>query len=248
MASKNKNKKKKSGAAQAQKSGIAEPQKSTGVEPQKSASAQPQKSNKNQASRSGSAKTQTDIVGRLVGVVTLKRAIYREIAEDPAATMQAAIIVVVVALIVGAVGYFSPYNTSLPGFPETSPSLGRAIALAIGELIVWAAGAFVIAQVARYMFRASTDTNEMLRVFGYTRIFQILFILGVFGGVIAAIVSIAGLVLSIIGSIVGIREAGEITTSRAVITGVFAIVLVSILVTFFTAFVLNPFVTMLLPT
>ena len=250
MASKNKNKqkKKKSGAAQAQQSGIAAPQTSTGVEPQKSASAQPQKSSKNQPPRSGSAKTQTGLVGRLIGVVTLKRAIYREIAEDPAATMQAGIIVVVVALVVGAVGYFSQYNTSLPGLPPTTPSLGRAIGLAIGELIVWAAGAFVIAQVARYMFRANTNTNEMLRVFGYTRIFQILFILGVFSGVLAAVVSIAGMVLSIIGSIIGIREAGEITTSRAVITGVFAIVLVSMLVAFFTAFVLNPFMTMLLPT
>lgn len=248
MASKNKNKKKKSGSSQAQKSGIAEPQKSSAVETQKAGSGQPQKSGKGEAHKSGSAKVKTGIVGRLIGVITLKRAIYREIAEDPAATLQAGIIVVIVALIVGAVGYFSQNSTSLPGMPATGPSLSRGIVLAVGELIIWLAGGFVIAQVARYMFRASTNTNEMLRVFGYTRLFQILFILGVFSGVLAAVVSIAGLVLSIIGSVIGIREAGEITTGKAVVTGVFAIVLVSVLVSFFVTFVLNPFVTMLLPT
>lgn len=246
MASKNKNKKKKSGAPP-QKSGSTQPQNAI-TEPQKATANEPQKSTKNAAHKSGIQKTKTDFIGRLIGVITLKRAIYREIAEDPAATMQAAIIVVVVALIAAAVGYFSQYNTALPGMPETSPSLARAVVLAIGELIVWAAGSFVIAQVARYMFQANTNTNEMLRVFGYTRIFQVLFILGVFSGLIAALVSIAGLVLSIIGSIIGIREAGEITTGKAVVTGVFAIMLVWVTVAFFVSFVLNPFVTMLLPT
>jgi hypothetical protein len=252
VASKNKNKKKKSGQAQAQKSVSADQQQAGSTTPAKASNSAAQKSSstpqKSGSEAHKSGKTKTDIIGRLIGVVTLNRHIYREIAEDPAATMQAGIIVVIVAVLVGAVGYFAQANTSLPGLPATTPSLGRAIALAIGELVIWLAGGFVIAQVARYMFQASTNTSEMLRVFGFTRIFQLLFILGVFGGPIIAIFSIAGLVLSIIGSIIGIREAGEISTGKAVVTGVFAIVLVSIIVAFFVGFVLNPYMTMLLPT
>lgn len=248
MASKNKNKKKKSGAAQ--KSGIpGQPQQQMNAsDSPKAGTTQPYKTNKNESRKAAGSNTKSGLLERLIGVVTLKRAIYREIAEDPAATIQAAIIVVIVALITGLIGYLGQVNTSLPGLPETEPSLSRGITLAIGELIIWAAGGFLIAQVARYLFRAGTDTSEMLRVFGFSRIFQILFVLGVFSSPIAQIVSIAGLALSIAGSVIGIREAGEISTGKAVITGVFAIVLVWILVSFFVTFVLNPYFTMLLPT
>lgn len=183
---------------------------------------------------------------RLIGVITLNRHIYREIAEDPRATMQAALIVIVVALIVGAISYYGA-PTQVPGISETTSKLGNAVMSVIQELVVWVAGAFVIAQAARYLFKGSTDTNEMLRVFGYTRIFQILLVLGVFSSTLAAIVSIAGLALSIIGSIIGIREAGEFDTGKAVLTGVFAIVLVMVLVGF-VRFMLNPFVATLFPT
>ena len=204
---------------------------------------------KTSSARTNKNATPTNVLQRLIGVITLKPAIYREIAHDTNGTVQAAIIVVVIALVVGIIGYLGA-NTQLPGVPDTSPKnpIGRAIVLVIQELLIWGAGAYVIAAVAKNMFQGKTDTGEMLRVFGFSRVFQILLVVGVFSSTIAAVVSIAGLALSVIASIVGIRAATGFTTGRAVLVGVTAIVLVSIIIAFFTAFVLNPFVTTLLPT
>lgn len=192
----------------------------------------------------------TGFFQRLLGVIMLRAPIYRELAHDSKGTLQAAIVVVVVALVVGAVNYFA--STQLPGLPDqataASKPVARSVVMVIQELLLWGAGAFVIAAVAKNMFQGKTDTGEMLRVFGFTRVFQILLILGVFSSTLAAIVSIAGLALSIAGSIIGIREATGFTTGKAAIVGIFAIVLVAIIITFFTAFVLNPLVTTLLPT
>lgn len=240
--------KKRQNAAQTQKTAATQPQPTAAAAPPaKGNSTTPTKSS---GSRSNKVAKQTSFPERLLGVITLKPAIYREIAHDHAATLQAAGIVIVVALVVGIINYFA--STQLPGLPDAATSsnkpLARAIVMVIGELLIWGLGAFVIAQIAKNVFQGKTDTNEMLRVFGFTRIFQILLMLGVFGSAIAAVVSIAGLALSIIGSVIGIREAAGFTTGKAAVAGIFAIVLVVVVVTFFTAFVLNPFVTSLLPT
>ncbi len=186
----------------------------------------------------------------------LRAPIYRELAHDTKGTMQAALVVIVVAFVVGAIAayganlqLFGASGAGVAGAPaESSKPLARGIVMVIQELLIWGAGAFVIAAVAKNVFQGKTDTGEMLRVFGFTRVFQILLVLGVFNGTLAAIVSIAGLALSIAGSVIGIREATGFTTGKAAIVGIFAIVLVAIVITFFTAFVLNPFVTMMLPT
>ena len=193
---------------------------------------------------------QSSFFERLLGVITLNRAIYREIAEDTNGTTQAVIVVIVVALLVGAINYFA--NTQLPGLPDqagaSAKPLSRAVVMVVQELLIWGAGSFVIAAVAKNMFGGSTNTGEMLRVFGFTRVFQLLLVLGVFSSALAAIVSIAGLALGIIGSIIGIREAANFTMGKAAVVAVFSIVLVSTVIAFFTAFVLNPFFTILLPT
>lgn len=247
------NKSKKRKAAQAaqtnssQSSGKPAPQSNAASSPQKSAPAQAKpganpRTNKNAAPLS--------FFQRLIGVITLRAPVYREIAHATGATVQAAIVVIVVALVVGGISYFA--NTQLPGLPDQAGTSGkplaRSVVMVIQELLLWGAASFVIAAVAKNMFRGKTDTGEMLRVFGFSRVFQILLILGVFSSTLAAIVSIAGLVLSIIGSIIGIREATGFTTGKAAIVGIFAIVLVAVVIAFFTAFVLNPFVTTLLPT
>lgn len=235
-----------------QASGKSTPQNSAAPSGSKAAQSQ----SKSGSSRTNKTAAPSSFFQRLLGVITLKAPIYRELAHDTNGTMQAAIVVVVVALVVGAIAAYGANLQlfgagSVPGVPVPEPAknpLGRGIVMVIQELLIWVAGAYVIAAVAKNMFRGKTDTGEMLRVFGFTRVFQILLVLGVFNGTLAAVVSIAGLVLSIIGSVIGIREATGFTTGRAAIIGVFAITLVAIIIAFFTAFVLNPIVTTLLPT
>lgn len=208
-----------------------------------------QASNQPKSARTNKVAPPLSLGERLLGVLTLKPPVYREIAHAPNATMQAAIIVVIVVILSGIVAYLGA-NMTPPGLPDTRPSnpLGRAIVVMLGALLLWLGASFVIAQVAKNLFQGKTDTNEMLRVFGFTHIFHFLLALGVLAGTVAALISIAGLVLSIVGSIIGVREATGFTTGKAAIAAIFSIVLVWIAIAFFTAFVLNPFVTTLLPT
>jgi hypothetical protein len=204
-----------------------------------------------QSSKANSKQQRTDLFQRVIGIVTLKPAIYREIAHDQAATVQAGVMVVVVALILGILAAVENVNPSLGGIPGTVPDhrpLAGAIVILIQELLIWLGASWLIAAVARGYFHGRTDTGEMLRVFGYTRIFQVLFVFGIFSGIILAVVSIAGFVLSIVGTIIGIREAASFSNGRAAIVGIFAIVLVSVLVAFVGTFVLTPIFTTLLPT
>lgn len=184
---------------------------------------------------------------RLIGVITLNRNTYREIAHDTTATPQAALVVIFVTLIVGAIAAMGT-NTDLPGL-SSAPRypIMSAVLTIVQQLLIWLAGSWVIAAVAKGFFKGKTDTGEMLRVFGYSRVFQVLLILGVLGGLITTIVSIVGSILGILGTIIGIREACGFTTTQAVITALFAILLVSVLIGFLFMFVLNPFVTLMFP-
>jgi hypothetical protein len=153
-----------------------------------------------------------------MGVLTLKAPVYKQIADDKSATTTAAIIVVVMSILSGVIGVvlFSAMSSSLPpGTPQPS-FIGSLIRSVVGALVSWLIGSWVIAFVAG-LFGGKTDTGEMLRVFGYTQIFTILGIIPVCG-------TIAGLILSIIAAVIGIREAAGFSTGKAVLTGVVAFI------------------------
>lgn len=159
------------------------------------------------------------MMDRLMGVLTLKAPVYKEIAEDKSATTTAAIIVVVMALLSGILGavVVGAVAPSVPGGP--SP-LGFAVRTIVSAIIGWLVGSWVIAFVAN-LFGGKTDTGEMLRVFGFTQIFNILAIVPVCG-------SIAGLILSIIAAVIGIREAAGFGTDKAILTGIVAFIVLLI--------------------
>lgn len=160
------------------------------------------------------------MLDRLMGVLTLKAPVYKEIAHDKSATTTAAIIVVVVALFSGVVGavLLSSLSSSLPpGTAGVGNPLVYVIRTVITSLIGWVVGAWVIAFVAKTFFGGKTDTSEMLRVFGFTQIFQVL-------SVVPCIGAILGLVLSLVGAVIGIREASEFDTTKAVLTAVVAFI------------------------
>jgi hypothetical protein len=167
------------------------------------------------------------LVNRLIGVITLKAPVYREIADDTTATTEAGIIVVVVSLIVGIIGAFVgvgvPGVTTNPEVSTVSIAIVAAITGLIASVLGWLVGGWVTAFVARQFFQGKTDTGEMLRVFGYTRIFSLFGIVPIIGGIIGAI-------LGIIGNIIGIREAAEFDTTKAILTAIIAGIIVFFLV------------------
>ncbi len=161
-----------------------------------------------------------NIVERLMGVITLKAPVYRTIAEDPEATKPAGIIVAVVALIQGfCVGL------------AASANIGTAILQAgvnlVLSLIAWFVSSWLLAAIAK-AFGGKTDTQEMLRVTGHVFIFNlagILILATLISQSLSCVTSILALVilvLSFIGYFIGVREAAEFSTGKAIGTAILA--------------------------
>lgn len=163
---------------------------------------------------------------RIMGVITLKAPVYRQIAEDPSATRTAAIIVVIASLING----FSQ------GFVLTDPTTGQIVgniltaivgAVVIGALglLAWVVASWVLALVAN-MFGGKTDMQEMMRVVGYVAVFGVVsavLVLAAFIPFLGCLIGLMALILAIlqiIGFFVGVREAAEVSTGKAIVVGI----------------------------
>jgi len=163
---------------------------------------------------------------RLMGVITLKAPMYRKIADDKSLTGEAAMIVVLVSALAGFVGAL------LGGSPDGKPigivgAVLMAVVAVIVALIGWVIGAWLTAFVAKTFFQGKTNTSEMMRVTGFTKVFGILGVIPILG--------IVGVILSIIGNVIGIREAAEFDTMKAILTAVIAGVIVFLVVGALTA-------------
>lgn len=174
-------------------------------------------------------------MNRIMGVITLKAPIYRQIADDPNATQPAGIIVAIVALLTGFVSglvHIDP-NTGVFGANFITGIIGAIVTIIIA-LIAWFVGAWVLAFVSKW-FGGKTNTQEMLRVTGFVEIFGlvgILTILALIAPALACIVGIIGFIaaiLRLIGYIIGVREAAEFSTGNAIITAIIAAIIVFII-------------------
>ena len=161
---------------------------------------------------------------RIIGVVTLKPAVYKAIAEDPAATTEAWIIFAVVTAVTAFIGGIGT-NVIWP----------VVIGLILGAIALFFT-AWVLAKVAG-MLGGKTDTAEMLRISGYVSVFGIVGVLNILALISPALlclttpISLAVLVLRIIGFVIGVREAAEFSTTNAIITAVVAAIVNFIIVT-----------------
>lgn len=176
------------------------------------------------------------MLNRIMGVITLKAPVYREIAEDKSATTTAAIIVVVMALIAG---FFSGLvqldgTTGASSITIVGAIVGAILAVIFG-LIGWVLSAWVLAFVAKTFFGGKTDTGEMMRVTGFVEAFSIVSVLNILK-IVPPLACVAGLVafvvaiLRLIGYVIGVREAAEFSTGNAVITAIIAAIVNFIIV------------------
>ena len=175
------------------------------------------------------------MLDRIMGVIMLKAPVYKEIAEDKQGTSQAAIVVVVATLISGFFsGLVKVSQTGTVSVSIVGAILGAILGVIFG-LIAWVVAAWVLQFVAK-MMGGKTDTGEMMRVTGFVQIFSLVGVLNVAALISAALVCVTGLVgfvvaiLSLIGYIIGVREAAEFSTGNAVITAIIAAIVNFIIV------------------
>jgi hypothetical protein len=162
---------------------------------------------------------------RIMGVITLKAPVYKDIASDPAATPQARNVVIIVAILAALFGGAGPV---IFGSGIVAGLISAVLALA-AVLISWYVGAWALAFVAKTFFQGQTQTQNMLRVTGFTSVFQIVtYVLGLIPCV-GALAALIGAVMQIIGNIIGIREAGGLDTTKAILTAIIAGIVVFII-------------------
>lgn len=170
------------------------------------------------------------LMQRIMGVITLKAPVYKNIAADPAATPQARNVVIIVAILAAI---FSGAAQVIFGLPLLSAILSAVIGL-LSVLIGWFIGAWALAFVAKTFFKANTETANMLRVTGFTSVFQIVtYVLGLIPCV-GALAALVGSILQIIGNIIGVREASGLDTTKAILTAIIAGVVVFVIAAILT--------------
>lgn len=179
------------------------------------------------------------LINRLQGIITLKAPIYKEVAEDVSATRQAVLVVIISGLLAGLGQGLAPQISVVNGQVQQSGGglifgLAGAVFGTIANLIGWAIGGWLTSFVATKFFQGQTNTNEMLRVTGFTRIFNAVGLLAFIPG-LGAIAGLVGAVLGIIGNVIGIREAAGFDTTKAILTAIIVGVIVFVVVALITS-------------
>jgi len=158
---------------------------------------------------------------RILGVLLFKSATYGELAKDPAATGQAAIIVAFSLLVAGFFnGFIIKDSPSSAVRSSLSLGLAEAAATIIVGFIAWIIVAWILALIVK-LLKGRTNTGEMLRITGYVEIFGIfafLTILALASPSLAGVVEIVALVtgfLALLGLIIGIVEVSGLSTGKA---------------------------------
>jgi hypothetical protein len=151
------------------------------------------------------------MIDRILRIIKLDFSVFRDIESDPAATVQAAI-VVVVASGLSAVG------TALSA--DTSQALAQAfLGSFITGVVGWLVWSAVTHFVGKALYQSGGTLEEMLRVVGYANAPRFL---GIFSFIpcLGALAGLAGLILSLIAVIMAISEGLDVSTGQAIIVAV----------------------------
>lgn len=147
------------------------------------------------------------MINRILRAIRLDSTVYREIAEDQNAMTEAAIIVVIVALLSGLGRAIGSGNFIV----------NLIVTLLTAILVGWILWAILTYFVGTALFKGKTDIPEMMRVLGYANAPNLL---GVFAFIpcVGWIIALIGAILAFIAGFLAVREAMEFDTGNAIIT------------------------------
>lgn len=154
---------------------------------------------------------------RIIGVFKLDVDTFEEIEHDQSATGQAALVVLIVALL-GAVG--SGIAATINDTSFFTSFLSSLVTTFIGWL-VWSAVTYF---VGTSLFGGQADLGEMLRVIGFAYVPQVL-------GIIPCLGTIVGLIWTLVAGFIAVRQGLDLDNTKAALT--IGIGLVAYLVVFF---------------
>lgn len=153
--------------------------------------------------------TPRSFVERLIGALMLDASVYEEVEHDPSALGQA---VGVVALAALATAIGSPAVHGVGGF----------FAQLISSVIAWLLGTAVIWLIGVVAMKCTSDYLELLRTLGFTQAPILISVVGIIR-FIAPLVGLVAGVWALIAYVIGVRQALDVSTGRAIVVCVIAL-------------------------
>ena len=148
---------------------------------------------------------QRTMLDRMKGAAFLDVATFTEVEHDTSLTNQAAAVVLIVA-VAKAVG-------------ASDVGLISAIVLACASLVGWVIWAGVTYLIGDKMLGGTATWGELLRALGYAQAPGVLLVFGILPGVGGLLAFVVG-IWTLVAGIVGIREALDFSTGKALLTAV----------------------------
>jgi len=162
------------------------------------------------------------LVDRMVGVARLDSQTFEEIERDRGANIESLIVVALASIAAGIGTLNSDGGTGL-------------IAGLIGGVLGWVIYSIAAYFVADRLFPSEgmqVDPGELLRTLGYANTPRLLFVVG-FIPFLGGVVSFVAFLWWLAASILALRQSLEMTTSRATIVGLIALIPFAIVMAFF---------------
>lgn len=167
-----------------------------------------------------------ELLKRLAGIITLKGAVYRDIALDSEQTDASGAVIVSVYILIGLIdGYIV----------ATANEVGRAMQIVtVGMtggyqlftgLFVWVVGGYLNALIASKVFQGNVNVGQMMRIIGYASIFRILGTIPLAGLTLLGItldMKLLSYLLTLVGSGVGLHASSQIGVVKTIITTITA--------------------------
>ena len=183
---------------------------------------------------------------RIKGVFALNRAVFRDIEQDESAISQAAIIVLLVAILAGigaagAVAMGTAALQSLSGLsgdldlPTLTPAFGTVGAFInafVNAFVSWIVWALVTYLIGVKMFNGESTVPEMMRLIGFAQAPRLMSVFG-FIPCIGALISLAGWIWAIVTGVIAIQEGLDLDSGKSfatIILSVIAVVIVNLVI------------------
>ena len=163
------------------------------------------------------------MVDRMKRAVMLDATLYAEVEENANLNKEALLIVVMVSV---AGGLGALIGGLIGG--EIGGALLSALVTVVMGVVNYYIWAYVTYFVGTRFFGGTADPGEMLRVLGYAHTPQLLSLLS-FIPCVGPIISLAAMVLSLIATVIALREALDFDTGKAIITGVIGWVIIVVI-------------------
>jgi hypothetical protein len=151
------------------------------------------------------------MLNRMIGVVSFNAKTYREVASDSTANTQTALIVLFVSSLAGFI-----FALVVPlGWGGIATAIIFAIASTLVALGAWIIGAMIATFIATALFGGKIKFGEIIRITGYVTVFELLSVVPI-PGLVGWILSIAGWILMIVASAIGIQQIVAFGFRRAI--------------------------------